>query len=281
MIQLIALDLDDTLLKTDLTISKRNLQAIKKAEELGILIVLASGRTIRSMQRYVTELGLDSKPGYIISDNGSTLSSTAPAEILVSHVLENSLLGRLFDAFEKFDLPVQVYHQGKILVTKENPHTHIDEKLSGYQRLVTPRLKHEIPFLPSKLVVPGDPEILPGVLAQVRELFGNQINAFISKPYFLEVLPAGADKGTALQAICERTHIPSENVLAFGDAANDIGMIRYAGWGVAMANAIPELKQLARLVTLNTNENDGVAEILEQRVLPLRTAENGTIGHLA
>ncbi|NNM68147.1 MAG: HAD family phosphatase [Spirochaetales bacterium] len=267
MIQLIALDLDDTLLKTDLTISERNLQAIKKAEERGILVVLASGRTIRSMQRYVSVLGLDSKPGYIISDNGSTLSSTLPAEILVSHVLESSLMGRLFEAFEKFDLPVQVYHQGKILVTKENPHTHIDEKLSGYQRLVNPRLKHEIPFLPSKLVIPGDPEILPGVLLKVREQFGHQINAFISKPYFLEVLPAGADKGSALQAICERTGIPSENVLAFGDAANDLGMIRWAGWGVAMANAIPELKLIARLVTRNNNENDGVAEILEQYVL--------------
>jgi Cof subfamily protein (haloacid dehalogenase superfamily) len=267
MIQLLALDLDDTLLKADLTISKRNLHAIKKAEELGILIVLASGRTIRSMQRYVTELGLDSKPGYIISDNGSTLSSTHPADILVSHVLEGSLLARLFETFERFDLPVQVYHQGKILVTKENPHTHIDEKLSGYQRLVNPRLKHEIPFLPSKLVVPGDPEILPGILSQVRALFGNQVNAFISKPYFLEVLPARADKGTALQEVCSRAGIPSENVLAFGDAANDLGMIRWAGWGVAMANAIPELKQVARLVTTNDNENDGVAEILERHVL--------------
>jgi hydroxymethylpyrimidine pyrophosphatase-like HAD family hydrolase len=118
-------------------------------------------------------------------------------------------------------------------------------------------------FLPSKLVIPGDIVRLPGVLAQVRTRFGSRVNAFISKPIFLEVLPPHADKGEALKWVANSLGIPATDILAIGDAANDLGMLRYAGHSVAMANAIAELKAVAKSVTAADHDHDGVAEVIE------------------
>lgn len=267
MIQLLALDLDDTLLRADLTISERNREALRAAEDVGVRIVLASGRAVPAMERFAESLGMFNRPGYMISDNGSTVTSTLPRALLVQHTLDQALFRQLLQAFEVLDLPVQVYRDKTILVTKENPITGTDVKLSGFTRRIVPNLVDEIDFHPTKLVIPGDPEVLPTALAVIRTTFGDRVNAFISKPYFLEVLPYQAEKGTALRYVAQSLEIPRERVMAMGDAENDLGMIRYAGWGVAMANATEQLKDAARVVSQFSHEDDGVAEIVDAYIL--------------
>jgi len=267
MVQLLALDLDDTLLRADLTISPRNRAALKAAEDRGVRIVLASGRAVGAMERYADQLGMFDRPGYMISDNGSTVTSTLPRAMLYQHTLDRHLFGQLLEAFEVLDLPVQVYRDRTILVTKENAITGTDQKLSGFDRRVVPDLARTIDFDPTKLVIPGDPEVLPTALDVIRRAFGDRVNTFISKPYFLEVLPLQADKGTALRYVAQTLGIDASQVMAMGDAANDLGMIRFAGWGVAMANGTDEVRRAARIVSDATHEDDGVAEIVERYVL--------------
>ncbi len=267
MIQLLALDLDDTLLGADLNISPRNQRALKAAEEQGVRIVLASGRVAEAMDRYAEQLGLFERPGYMISDNGSTVSATLPRAILRQYTFDRALLLRLFDAFELLDLPVQVYRDRTILATKACPKAISDVKISGFTREVIPNLAQTLDFAPTKIVIPGDPEVLPTALAVIRHTFGNQVNALISKPYYLEILPAQADKGTALQYVADTLGISSRDIMAIGDAANDLGMIRFAGWGVAMANGTPEVRRAARIVTDASHEGDGVAEVIEDYLL--------------
>jgi len=269
MIQLLALDLDDTLLGPDLEISRRNREALKAAEDLGVRIVLASGRATMAMERYAEQLGLFDRPGYMISDNGATVSSTLPRALLFRHPLERTLFRQLLQAFEVLDLPVQVYRDRTILVTKENAVTSLDMKLSGFARQVVPDMAEGLDFEPNKLVIPGDPEILPLALKVIRTTFGDRVNAFISKPYFLEVLPVQADKGNALGYVAQTLGIPAADVMAMGDAANDLGMIRYAGWGVAMANGTEEVRRAARIVSEATHADDAVAEIIEHYLLTM------------
>ena len=97
-------------------------------------------------------------------------------------------------------------------------------------------------------------------------LLEGQAEVLISKPYFLEVLSAGTDKGTALEILADRLGIPLESVLAVGDAQNDLGMVRKAGWGCAPSNAIPAVKAAARYVSPKSHEEDAVAEILDRFV---------------
>lgn len=267
MIQLLALDLDDTLLRADLTISPRNRAALKDAEDAGVRIVLASGRAVPAMEAYARDLGMFDRPGYMISDNGSTVTATLPRAVLVQHSIDRLLLRQLLEAFEVLDLPVQVYRDRTILVTRENPLTATDMKLSGFDRTVVPDLADRIDFNPTKLVVPGDPEVLPAALQVIRRTFGDRVNALISKPYFLEVLPVQADKGSALRYVAQTLGIDPDDVMAIGDAANDLGMIRFAGWGVAMANGTEEVRQAARIVSQAGHDDDGVAEVVRRYVL--------------
>ena len=267
MIQLLALDLDDTLLREDLSISPRNKAAVRAAEERGVHVVLASGRAVAAMERYAEQLGMFERSGYMISDNGSTVTSTMPRATLVRHVLERPLLRKLLAAFEELELPVQVYRDKTILVTRENAITGTDMRLSGFSRELMADMADSLDFDPTKLVIPGDPAHLPQALQQIRQRFEGRVNSFISKPYFLEVLPVQADKGTALEYVATAVGVPREAIMAMGDAANDLGMIRFAGWGVAMANATDEVKKGARVVSAATHEHDGVAEIIERYLL--------------
>ena len=267
MVQLLALDLDDTLLRADLSISTRNRDALKAAEDQGVRIVLASGRTVPSMERYAGELGMFDRPGYMISDNGSTITSTLPQAVLLQHSLDRHLLRQLLEAFEVLDLPVQVYRDRSILVTRETNIQGSDVKLSGFTKEVVPNLADHLDFDPTKLVIPGDPEVLPTALSVIRSAFGDRVNAFISKPYLLEVLPHQADKGSALRYVAQSLGIPRDEVMAMGDAANDLGMITYAGWGVAMANGVEEVRRAARIVSRYTHEEDGVCDVIQRYVL--------------
>jgi Cof subfamily protein (haloacid dehalogenase superfamily) len=264
MVQLIALDLDDTLLTSELEISPRNRAAVSEALRRGVRVVLASGRAPRAMSRYAETLGLFGRPGYLISDNGSTITATKPQETLVSHRLDQLVFHELLAFFREVGLPVQVYTETHILVTQENAITGHDVRLSGFAGVRhLPDMANALDFLPPKLVIPGEPEFLVTVLPQVREQFAGRVNTFISKPFFLEVLPVQADKGEALKWVCEQLGIPASDVMAFGDAANDLGMLRWAGQSVAMANAIPEAKAVARRVTVADHDADGVAEVIE------------------
>jgi hypothetical protein len=267
MVQLLALDLDDTLLRADLTISDRNRRALKAAEDQGVRIVLASGRNVFSMERFAEDLGLFERPGFLIADNGSTVTATLPRALLVQHTLDRNLFRHLLQAFEVLDLPVQVYREKTILVTKETAYVSADVRLTGFARYVVPDLADRLDFNPTKIVVPGDPEVLPTALGVIRGAFGDRVNAFISKPYFLEVLPVQADKGSALRYVAQTLGIPRDDVMAMGDAENDLGMIQYAGWGVAMANGTEQVRKAARIVSLHGHEQDGVAEIVDAYVL--------------
>jgi hydroxymethylpyrimidine pyrophosphatase-like HAD family hydrolase len=118
-----------------------------------------------------------------------------------------------------------------------------------------------------KLLIPGDPMLLQPLESIIRTYLGNDITLFTSKPYFLEVLPKGTDKGTALAKVAEILGIGREAVLAIGDSMNDEAMLLWAGTGVAMANGDDRIKSVAALVTEKSNDDDGVAEVIEKYVL--------------
>jgi len=102
--------------------------------------------------------------------------------------------------------------------------------------------------------------------AVLRERFGRELYITRSKPYYLEMLHPEATKGRALRVVAGYFGIPRQEVIAIGDSFNDLDMIRYAGLGVVMENAREEVKRFADYVT-RSNEDDGVAEVLEKFVL--------------
>ena len=265
-IKLLATDMDDTLLAHDLSITPGNKEALEAAEDLGVHIVLASGRSLFSMNPYVKSLGIDSREGYVISWNGSLVTDARTQKPLFEHFLETSVIEEVVDWCAERNLSLQTQKDSRILVINISKYSQLDVVLSKLELVESDRAGFLSMPLP-KLIIPGDPEDLTPIENSLKAHFGDRARLFRSKPYFLEIMPPESDKGLALAHLAQILGLKREEVMAIGDAGNDKHMIEWAGTGVAMANGTEEVRQAADWVTSKTNDEDGFAEAVHRFVI--------------
>ncbi|MDR1248542.1 MAG: HAD-IIB family hydrolase, partial [Treponema sp.] len=139
--------------------------------------------------------------------------------------------------------------------------------LTGLRQVVVENFRSMVGRGCYKLLIPGDPVILKPLEVILKSYIGSESTIFTSKSYFLEILPQNTNKGASLAKVAEILGIPQRAVLAIGDSMNDEAMIRWAGVGVAMANGDERIKDIALLVTEKTNDDDGVADLIERYIL--------------
>ena len=261
-IALIALDLDDTLLRADLSISETNRRAVAAAEEAGIELVLASGRSYPAMKKYIDFLGLGRPGNFLVCSNGAEILDADSGKARDSLAFSPEECHAIAADIEAHGFEWQVYQDGKIYCSKLSPLAFLDERLSG-QPAVLALPKKEM-FAPGQLkfVIPGEEERIAALCREFSERYAGLAQVMTSKPYFLEILPLGADKGSALGRLAAKLRIPMEAVMAVGDAMNDFSMIKAVGWGCAPANALEAIKAIARVVSDKTNEEDAVADLI-------------------
>jgi len=266
-IRLLAVDLDDTLLRSDLTISYRTRSAIKKAEDAGVKVVLASGRVSAAMEPFARILGMHRRLGYLICNNGTVIQETLAGNIAYEIRMDSKSALAAFDLADAEDFPVQIYEGDVMYVSRHNEYTEYDKKLTGLRQVVVENFRAMVGGGCHKLLIPGDPVLLAPLEKLFRAYLEDDVTLFTSKPYFLEILPARTDKGTALARVAEFLGIRREEVLAVGDSMNDEAMLRWAGTGVAMVNGNERIKAIADFVTERTNDDDGIVEVIEKYVL--------------
>jgi Cof subfamily protein (haloacid dehalogenase superfamily) len=264
---MLVLDLDDTLLRSDLSISYRSRNVIKKAVAQGLVVVLASGRIPVALEKFSRTLGMNKRPGYIICSNGTIIQESNTGKIIWEAQLDTETALAVYDLATAEGFPVQIYEDDIMYVSKTNEFTRYDQKLTGLKQVVADDFHAIVKRGCNKLLIPGDPMLLQPLEILIRTYLGKDINLFTSKPYFLEILPKETDKGSALAKVAQMLGIEQGAVMAIGDSMNDEAMIRWAGTGVAMLNADERIKQIADLVTERSNEDDGVADIIEQYIL--------------
>ena len=267
--KIIAIDLDDTLLREDLTISDHTVEVLEKVADKGIYIVLCSGRTENAILPFVRRLGITGREEgrFIIAQNGAIVSDLhLRRELLVRTVDVNILVEAHRMALER-NLFCEVYDPETVYAPQDNKWTRIDVGLTGLKMEILEDFESFLKKGHPKMVVPGDPEVLIEFQNELRQKVGSSCVIFVSKPYFLEIMPYNTGKGEALEWLSRRLGIPRENTMAFGDSMNDESMIRYAGNSVAMVNGRDEIKNLARYVTEKTNNEDGLAHFIEKFVL--------------
>lgn len=266
--KIIALDLDDTLLRSDLTISDRTVSVLQECKNRGILIILASGRSPHAMYNYAERIGIDTISSYIVANNGSLVLESDTRKTVFEHFLPVNVGIEAFRLTIDAGLSCHSYEDTCIHVSRETEYSDRDYQLSGLKPIVPDDFEKIIRDGVYKLVIPGHPEFIVPVESEFKVIFKDRANVFVSKPYFMEILPLNAGKGEALQEIAEtRMKLQREDVMAFGDSMNDESLIRYAGMSVAMKNGRREIQALARFITEETNDDDGIADFLERRVL--------------
>ncbi|HPC70614.1 MAG TPA: HAD-IIB family hydrolase, partial [Treponema sp.] len=159
-ITLLALDLDDTLLREDLTISFHTKNILKRVEEAGIIVVLASGRSPKAMERYARDLGLHKRPGYLVCNNGTTIQESHTGTIVKEFFLPIEASLAVFDLVDAEGFPVQIYEDGTIYVSRRNEYADIDQKLTGLRQVVVDNFRSFLAAGAQKMVIPGDPALL-------------------------------------------------------------------------------------------------------------------------
>ncbi|PKL08791.1 MAG: hypothetical protein CVV51_07155 [Spirochaetae bacterium HGW-Spirochaetae-7] len=266
-VQLIAIDLDDTLLTPELTILPANLDAVRRALDAGIAVMLASGRTVESMMPYAVELGMKGRGLPMICANGSEVRDVDSGRLVRRLTLPREVCLLAVETMAGYGLPVQAYDEQGIIVTIHNRWTDRDRQLTGLPIRLA-QGPGDIAREPrSKLLSAGTPEQVAGIVQALRERFAGLAEIVVSKPYFIEILPAGADKGEALSWVADIRGVPRSDVMAIGDAGNDVGMLRWAGVGCAPADARPEAIAAARHVSPLPHDAEAVADLIDRLAL--------------
>jgi Cof subfamily protein (haloacid dehalogenase superfamily) len=273
-VHLLALDLDDTLLRSDLTISYQTRNAIKKAEAAGVVIVLASGRVPAAMEQFAGLLGMHKRAGYLICNNGTLIQESHTGKIVFEIKMDAQTALTTFDLADAEGFPVQIYEDDIMYVSRHNEYTGYDQKLTGLRQVVVENFRAMVSDGCHKLLIPGDPQLLIPLESILRTYLEDSVTIFTSKPYFLEILPANTNKGTALEKVAHLLGIAQKDVMAIGDSMNDEAMLHWAGTGIAMANSDERIKNIADLVTTKDNDDDGVAEVIEKYILSKTAVSN-------
>ncbi|MFQ6337000.1 Cof-type HAD-IIB family hydrolase [Bacillus sp. AF62] len=264
--KMIVLDLDDTLLRDDHTISPRTKEALMTAQEQGVKVVLASGRPTFAMRTIAKELHLEEYGSFILSFNGAKIINCKTDEELFSSTLSPEIVHSLYDISEEENVWIHTYIGDDIITEKNNSYTEIEGQITGMPIVEVNNLKEAVQQPVVKVLMVENPEHLQIVESKLQQQLEGQLSVMRSKPFFLEFTEAGVTKGTSLNKLIQKLGIKREEVIAMGDSYNDQAMIEFAGLGVAMGNAPDDIKEIANYVT-DTNMNDGVAKVVEKFVL--------------
>ena len=268
-IRIIALDLDDTLLRSDLSISARTRDIVRRIQAMGITVVLASGRIPEAMEKYARFLGLHRNPGYLISNNGALIQESDTGTVVYESLLDRHTIMSICDLAEAEGLPLQMYADNITYISKKNDFSAIDENYTGLRQVVVENFRDLAVEGCYELTIPGDPVLLESVKTMIETYLEVKISMFISRKYFLQITPDKTDKGTALEKITGILKFDESEVMAFGDSMNDESMLNWAGFGIAMANGNVKLKEIANMVTDLSNDEDGVADFIEKNFFGL------------
>lgn len=264
MYRLIAIDLDDTLLSDDLSIHPDNLRTLRQAKQKGVYVVLCSGRESLSMENIMEKTGLFTEEDYFISYNGAVVQ-TVGGTVLWRDEIKGEALRKMIAIARRHQVIVQCYCDG-LTVDQADMRINQYEVNTGVVGKVVPDLM-ELPYSIKILFNSLNRKALEAVRSDLEAEFGEEYHYFFSKPEYLEVVYKTSNKGLAVKYLAEHLKIAASEVICIGDSFNDAYMIEYAGLGVAMKNANPKVQEMADVVTEKTNNEGGVAEIVEKYIL--------------
>lgn len=263
LIRTIVTDCDDTLLNDEMRISPFTLEVLKKAHEKGVRVILASGRAAASILPFVRQL--DFKDPYIAC-NGAAIMDGATHQPL-DEVLFTVAQARECAAFFKENNMYTQYYLGDMFYySEEGPFNRAYAESTLMRGVLKGDLTKAIDRPIAKLLGIDAEEHVAAAFLKAKARFGDSVSISLSKPYFLEMNPKGASKGEALERLKRYCDIDPQTTMAFGDSLNDMTMLKWAKYGVAMANARDEVKNAVGLVC-PSNTEDGVAHMILRHVL--------------
>lgn len=267
MYKLLAVDMDGTLLNNNRIISKVNKEAIKKAVEKGVNVVITSGRGLKGLDNFLDEVNLRGENQYFIANNGGTIYRASNFECIAYKGLRGKDLIKAHTLSSKYGLDMIAYtHEGPI-AAEESEFTKFEEGYVGTPvKIINFNSQVKDNDEITKILFSQTEEVLDKKMLELPKKFYTDYNVVKTMPILLEVMNKNCNKGYGVKVLADKLRIKKEEIMCIGDQANDIEMLNYAGLGVAMGNAIGELKDIAQYVT-SDNDSDGVAKAIKKFIL--------------
>jgi Cof subfamily protein (haloacid dehalogenase superfamily) len=263
MYKLITIDLDDTLLNDDVQVTEDTIEAMKKAISQGVTVTFATGRSFPSAQKIAKQVGLNVP---IITYQGSLIKNLLDGHVLYERSIPSEGANYIYEYCEKNGLHLQLYYNEGLYVKEDNDKIKDYARLSSIPYIVAEDFKQIAALPQTKMLIIDEPDLLDRIAAELREHIQDQVHITKSKAHYLEFLHKEGNKGAAITFLANHIGCALDEVIAIGDSWNDREMIEAAGLGVAMGNAIDELKAVADYVTYSNNE-EGVKHVIEKFVL--------------
>lgn len=262
--RLVAIDLDGTLLRQDKQISNRNAKAIRKAGEMGVKVVLCSARPPRTVREIYTALGLDSLE---INYNGALIHDPVRQKHLSHLPLAGDIALRIVQMARQMDESIDISLEVLDKMFTDRPQSRIQTETSKrFKPDKVGPIKSLVEQPVTKLMLLAPPEILKPVKAAVHEHFRNDVGLMESDETLLQYVHPRVDKGRALRFVADYYKIPKSQVLAIGDAPNDVSMLKWAGLGCCVNNGWAQAIAAADEL-IPPNDEDAVAYAINTFVL--------------
>jgi Cof subfamily protein (haloacid dehalogenase superfamily) len=222
-------------------------------------VIVVTGRMFRSVRPYVQEAGIDDP---VVCYQGAVVADPRTGEFLRHEPIPLELARETIAALREQGFHVNCYVDDELYVAELTPGA---ERYAGFQNLPLHEVGDLVAWLsvpPTKLVTIDDPEVLDGLEARMKERFDGRLYISKSLPFFLEFASPNVTKGSGLGFLAEHLGFTRERTVAFGDGENDVELLEWAGFGVAVANAHPRVLAVADWVCPSAAE-EGVAQVIE------------------
>lgn len=267
MIKLLLSDVDGTLVRPDKSLARSSIAAVEALHDAGVLFAITSGRPPRGMEMLVGPLSLRTP---LAAFNGGLVVEPG-MEVLEERVLPDGVVPRAIELLESFDLSIWVYRGADWLVRdRGGPHVDREAHTVQFEPTVVAGFDGAEDGVAKIVGVSDDHDTVAQAAETTRGQLGDQVSAWRSQPYYLDVTHPDANKGGVVRYLAQRYEIAADDIATIGDGRNDVLMFEASGLSIAMGNADRDVQRAARHVT-RTNDDDGFANAVEKFILGERS----------
>lgn len=269
-IRLIVMDIDGTLVNSQRQLTPKTKEALIRLEEHGICLALASGRPYKGLIQLAKQLKMDEYNGILISSNGARAEILPSRTVRFEHAIPTELAKEVLEHLKQFDVYPMIEDGNYMLVNnvyqneitcKGKTMNIIDYEAhsNGFLLKESHNLTQSVNFSPSKILSAGSDVYLQEHYQEMEAPFKDRLDCMFTAPFYFEYTAKDTNKGAAIESL----GYAKEQIVAIGDAQNDLPMFKKAEIKIAMGNAVDEVKSAADIV-VDDNNHDGIGKWIEE-----------------
>lgn len=263
-IKMVAIDCDETLVRSDNTVSEYTVNVLQRLQQKGVHITIATGRMFQTAKPIGVALHLGNVPMILFS--GGLIQELETGHKLFEQTVPIDVVHHIFQLGQQYNWHIQAYVNDHLLCHHRNWQSDRYEHQTGAVAEFLGDAIYTLLSEPNKLIAIDTEEGIDRIIDILTPLVGNEVTLVRSQRDFLEITAPNVSKGRALAQLAMDNNIGLEHIISFGNAENDISMLSETGYSVAVSNAAEHVKAVAHEVCGHHNE-DGVAHWIEKNLL--------------